>query len=77
MPHFDYSHRMHSTWQSIAEKLSESGWSWRHVTFLNRAASDVHVVEARDDEGHVHAVVAESVEPAFVALEESIKAAGK
>jgi len=72
-----YSVRMHSTWQNIAERLAEAGWSWRHVAFLNRATPDLHVAEARDENGCVHAVVAEAVEPAFAALEESIQTAGE
>ena len=30
-----------SNWQNIAERLAESGWSWRHVTLTNRATPDL------------------------------------
>jgi len=66
-----------SNWQKVAERLAESGWSWRHVTLSNRATPDLHVAEARNDEGHTHVAVADSVAPAFTALEESIRAVGQ
>ena len=62
-----------SDWRAIAERLAESGWSWRHVTLKGRATPDLHVAEARNDEGHTHAAVADSVAPAFAALEESVQ----
>jgi hypothetical protein len=65
----------HSNWQKVAERLAESGWSWRHVTLSNRATPDLHVAEAWNGEGQTHAAVADSVAPAFSALEESIRAA--
>jgi hypothetical protein len=68
---------MHSTWQNIAERLAESGWSWRHVTLINRATPDLHVAEALGDDGQRHVVVAEAVNPAFTALEASIHAAAE
>jgi len=64
------------TWQNIAERLAESGWSWRHVTLANRATPDLHVAEARNEDGHLHAAVADSVGPAFTALEQSIQSVG-
>jgi len=66
-----------SGWQLIAERLAESGWSWQHVTLSRRANPNLHVAEARNEEGHTHAVVADSIAPAFTALEESIQAAGQ
>jgi hypothetical protein len=65
-----------STWQDIAERLAESGWSWRHVVLPNRATPALHVAEARNEAGQRHAVVADSVAPAFAALEKSVQSAG-
>ena len=64
-------------WHPIAERLTEKGWSWRHVTLRPRAKKNLHVVEAHNDEGVTHAAVATSVGPAFVALEQSIQSAGE
>jgi len=64
-------------WQRIAERLAESGWSWRHVHLEDRVGRGRHVVEAHNDDGLTHAVVADSVNPAFVALEHSVKSASK
>jgi hypothetical protein len=64
-------------WQQVAERLAENGWSWKYRNFSDRNGHSFHMAEAHDIEGVTHAVFAESVTPAFVALEQSIKAAGK
>ena len=64
-----------SNWQNIAERLADSGWSWKHETFAIRAIGGLHLAEARNEEGEQHVVIAETVGEAFVALEESIRAA--
>src|SRR5437762_3192039 len=45
-------------WQPIAERLSESGWSWQLVKLSDRVGRDVYVAEARNGDGQTHAVVA-------------------
>ncbi len=62
-------------WQCIAERLAEEGWSWQHRRFSDRNGHSLHMAEAHDIEGVTHAVVAESITPAFVALEDSINTA--
>jgi hypothetical protein len=64
-------------WQSIAQRLAESGWSWQHVKLSNRATPDLHVAEAHNEDGQTHAAVAGSIGPAFAALDESIQTASK
>ena len=59
-------------WQTIAERLAESGWSWRHFALATRAKGNLHVAEARNDDGHTHVVAASSVQSAFTALEQSV-----
>lgn len=59
-------------WESIAERLAESGWSWKHVRLDDRVGRSQHVAEAHNEDGEIHAVVAESVGTAFVALESSV-----
>lgn len=64
-------------WQQIAERLAESGWTWQHRKLVNRTERRIHVAEARNDNGEWHAVVADAVAPAFVALEQSINETGQ
>jgi hypothetical protein len=66
-----------SHWQHIAERLAESGWSWKHSKLSRREKHNLHVAEARNDDGHTHAVVAESIKPAFAVLEQSIQSIGE
>ena len=60
-----------------AERLAEGGWSWQHRQFSDRSGHSFHLAEAHDLDGVTHAVVAESVNPAFAALEKSIRVVGK
>ena len=64
-------------WQHIAERLAETGRSWQHVKLSDRAGRNAHVAESHNDNGQTHVAVADSVMPAFLALEQSIKAAEK
>ena len=64
-------------WQKVAERLAEGGWSWQHRQFSDRSGHSFHLAEAHDLDGVTHAVVAESVNPAFAALEKSIRVVGK
>ena len=68
---------MEAHWQRIAERLTESGWSWQHVRLDDRVGRKQHVAEAHNDDGETHAVVAKSVGSAFVALARSIKSVAK
>jgi hypothetical protein len=63
-------------WQRIAERLAESGWSWRHVRLTDRVGRVRHVAEAHNDE-ETHAVVAPSANTSFGALDHSINSADK
>ncbi len=62
------------SWQEVAERLAEEGWSWQHRSFSDRNGHSLHMAEAHDLDGLTHAVVAESVTPAFDALDDSINA---
>jgi hypothetical protein len=64
-----------NTWQDVAERLAEAGWSWQHKKVVARTERNVHVAEAHNDEGEQHAVVADGIAPAFTALERSIQSA--
>jgi hypothetical protein len=59
-------------WNRIAENLAESGWSWQHVHLTDRIGRSLHVAQARNGDGQIHAVVANSVGSAFLALERSV-----
>ena len=61
-------------WQSIAERLAESGWSWRHLVVSTRMHTHIHLVEARNTVGQIHVVVAEVARQGFEVLEKSINA---
>jgi len=65
--------KMGNQWQRIAERLSEAGWSWRHVRLTDRLGRVRHVAEAHNEKGATHAVVAPSVPSAFSALDCSVK----
>ena len=66
-----------NNWQPIAERLAESGWSWNHARLDDRVGRTQHVAEAHNEDGVTHAVVAQSVGTAFVALERSVVSNGK
>jgi hypothetical protein len=66
------SMKIRKGWKYIAERLAESGWSWQHRTFSDRAGKKLHFAEAHDLDGKTHAVVADKIVPAFSALEKSI-----
>ena len=64
------------SWQTIAERLADAGWSWQHRKVEDRDRRSVHLVSAHVEGGERHAVAADAIAPAFAALKESIKAAG-
>ena len=64
-------------WQRIAERLAEAGWSWSHRTRTAQKRQSVHVAEVHNEKGQTHFAFANTVGPAFVALERSVKMAGK
>jgi hypothetical protein len=66
-----------NNWHPIAERLAESGWSWQHVRLDDRVGRSQHVAEAHNDDGATHAVVAQSADMAFDALERSVVRIGK
>jgi len=68
--------KMGMHWQRIAERLSEAGWSWRHVRLTDRVGRIRHVAEAHNEEGEIHAVIAPSVGASFGALDRSINSSG-
>ena len=61
-------------WQRIAERLTEVGWSWNQCERIDQKRDVVHLVEAHNMDGELHVVVAGSMNEAFVALKDSIKA---
>lgn len=64
-------------WQHIAERLAEAGFSWTHRTRTDKNRQTAHVAEAHNEKGQTHFAFAKKVGPAFVALERSVKSAGK
>ena len=64
-------------WQRIAERLAETGWAWSHRTRIDQNRRSVHVAEAHNEKGQTHFAFANTVGPAFVALERSVKLAEK
>jgi hypothetical protein len=69
--------KMGTNWQRIAERLSEAGWSWRHVRLTDRLGRVRHVAEARNGEGETHVVVAPSTRASFGELDRSINSPAK
>jgi len=65
--------KMNGNWQCIAERLAESGWTWKHFRIIDRLGRARHVARVCNSDGQKHIAVAPEVRRAFAAVAHSIK----
>jgi hypothetical protein len=64
-------------WETIADNLSEAGWSWGYVSAIDSNGRTIWIVDAHRGDGKRFLVRADELLTAFVELESVIRAAGR
>lgn len=60
------------SWEIIAERLSEAGWSWGCVSTINSKGQTIWIVDAHRGDGKRFVVHADEKLSAFVELEREV-----
>jgi hypothetical protein len=64
---------MKYSWESIADKLSASGWSWGYVSAVDSNGRTIFIADAHRDNGKRFVVQADEKLTAFMELESAIR----
>ena len=64
-------------WETIAQRLTRSGWSWGFVTVVGRKGRTMYCADAHCGDGRRFVVHADEMLTAFLELEAQCRAASK
>jgi hypothetical protein len=59
-------------WETIADNLSEAGWSWGCVSAIDAQGRTIWIVDAHRDDGRRFIVRADEILTAFLELERAV-----
>jgi hypothetical protein len=74
--HENRSHRV-KNWETIADRLSASGWSWGCVSAVDCNGQTIWIADAHRGDGQRFVKRAEEKLTAFLELESAVRACGK